>query len=522
MRFLKWRFMTWVFLAFNALMLFWVIAGSMAASNSADCLPGDDLCEGANDLGTAIGVGFVMVLWFVGFVILGLLWIMTRSRRRACPVCGHAVKNGIVVCASCGHDFRNVSVLAMPAVVEPDQIKTGDPVVDFREQMRRSEAAKRSGRPGPEALATSAPSTAQQADDKVLEFSAGLPEIGSTAAPMPPAPSIRTTKDWGRSKVMGAGLLLLAFGIVAGYVGMFVYDKQTNEVSSIGIEAVETVPPAVIVEGEITVDNSNQDIEVVSCCSLNSATGRLEGEIKVTSSLARRGKYVIDLWILDADGESSGKTQLVSGFVDVDAVIRGKFSAKVVRREDAKVLRVENVERIEEGATVPADTTPESSDAAPITGPATSASVGTRSDPIPFGQAETVALGSLGTWEATVTGWNPDATAELKEANSFNEPPAAGFKHVLATVKVKYLSGTDQKTGVFGLNWKLVGSSNKSASTDECGVEPISSFSDVGDLFVGGEATYQRCSTLPEDEVATAILYLDPLFGSDPVFFAVQ
>lgn len=101
-----WRFMTWVFLAFNALMAVWLIAGVNAASNS-ECSPGISIsaCEAGNDVGTAIGAGIILFFWFIGFVVLGLLWFMTRTRGRPCPVCGHGVKIGVTLCGSCGHDF---------------------------------------------------------------------------------------------------------------------------------------------------------------------------------------------------------------------------------------------------------------------------------------------------------------------------------------------------------------------------------------------------------------------------------
>jgi len=62
-------------------------------------------CESAHDAGTGIGVGILIVLWFLGFVVLAAIWLMTRPRERVCPVCGERVKRGRTTCASCGHDF---------------------------------------------------------------------------------------------------------------------------------------------------------------------------------------------------------------------------------------------------------------------------------------------------------------------------------------------------------------------------------------------------------------------------------
>ncbi|MDP9226837.1 MAG: zinc ribbon domain-containing protein, partial [Actinomycetota bacterium] len=62
------------------------------------------------DVGTGIGVAFLIVLWFVGFVILSIIWLMTRPSHRLCPVCGENVKQGATVCKSCGHDFARAFV----------------------------------------------------------------------------------------------------------------------------------------------------------------------------------------------------------------------------------------------------------------------------------------------------------------------------------------------------------------------------------------------------------------------------
>ncbi len=42
----------------------------------------------------------------IGFFVLGLIWLMTKGKKRDCPVCGHDVKKGQTVCKSCGYDFK--------------------------------------------------------------------------------------------------------------------------------------------------------------------------------------------------------------------------------------------------------------------------------------------------------------------------------------------------------------------------------------------------------------------------------
>ena len=113
MRFPRWRKMTWLLLVVNALFIWWVIAGTSSAQND-DCAPGDSLCEAAVDAGTGIGVALIVILWFFVFIVLALIWMMTRPRGRTCPACGEDVKKGLTACPKCQHDFAAAAVT--PAV----------------------------------------------------------------------------------------------------------------------------------------------------------------------------------------------------------------------------------------------------------------------------------------------------------------------------------------------------------------------------------------------------------------------
>jgi hypothetical protein len=66
----RWRKMTWAILIFTALMLLWA-AG--ASSNSSQ--------YGQNDYATgvaALSVGLLFFIWLLGFMILAVIWFMTR------------------------------------------------------------------------------------------------------------------------------------------------------------------------------------------------------------------------------------------------------------------------------------------------------------------------------------------------------------------------------------------------------------------------------------------------------------
>ena len=106
LRFPRWRVFTWVILAFNLVMLIWVIVGISSNAKSCSGLTGNALtdCQAGN-VGTGIGVGLVFTLWALGDVILGVLWLVTRPRARICPVCGNNVRRGVVQCHACGYVF---------------------------------------------------------------------------------------------------------------------------------------------------------------------------------------------------------------------------------------------------------------------------------------------------------------------------------------------------------------------------------------------------------------------------------
>ena len=136
MRFWRWRKMSWVLAIWTGIFLAWIIGG-IASRPSQDCPPGDQFCVNASDAGTGIGVGLIIVFWFIGFVVLSLVWFMTRPRdRRECPVCGNDVKKGVTVCGLCGHDFKAALVTsrtaapasAATAAVQPVHEETRDEI----------------------------------------------------------------------------------------------------------------------------------------------------------------------------------------------------------------------------------------------------------------------------------------------------------------------------------------------------------------------------------------------------------
>jgi len=110
--------MSWVLIVWTVIFAVW-IGAAVADRPSKRCAPGDQLCKDASDVGTSVGVGLVLTLFFVGFVILSLIWFMTRPKRRLCPSCGVDAKRGVTVCRTCGFDFA--AAAKGTAVADPDQ-----------------------------------------------------------------------------------------------------------------------------------------------------------------------------------------------------------------------------------------------------------------------------------------------------------------------------------------------------------------------------------------------------------------
>lgn len=75
-KFPHWRKMTWALIVWTVIMVTWMIGGSVSAQKGCD-----PNYQGACNTGTAIGVGLLIGLWFLGFVVLSLIWFMTRSKR---------------------------------------------------------------------------------------------------------------------------------------------------------------------------------------------------------------------------------------------------------------------------------------------------------------------------------------------------------------------------------------------------------------------------------------------------------
>lgn len=144
------------------------------------------------------------------------------------------------------------------------------------------------------------------------------------------------------------------------------------------------------------------------------------------------------------------------------------------------------------------------------------------STPLPLGQT-----GRVGDYLITVIRVNDDAEAEILATNQFNDPARPGYRMVMATLELTY-DGQETGDPFWDLVYKVLGSRGLAyADTDEesqCGSEP-QGLIDAPEMFPGGTVTGNVCWQMPEDEVDSLVMFLEPLFSfedDDRVFFALQ
>src|SRR5687768_16986900 len=77
-----WRKATWAIAIFTALMGIWIVTGISNVSNNCAGEVGQALqaCQAGTAIGGGIAVTMIVIVWFVGFIVLGLLWLMSRPK----------------------------------------------------------------------------------------------------------------------------------------------------------------------------------------------------------------------------------------------------------------------------------------------------------------------------------------------------------------------------------------------------------------------------------------------------------
>ena len=74
------QFCKWVFIAFNGIMLFWMISTFANVGSAASGATSDAARVGVG-IGATIGFGLILTLWAFGDIILGMFVLFTRGKR---------------------------------------------------------------------------------------------------------------------------------------------------------------------------------------------------------------------------------------------------------------------------------------------------------------------------------------------------------------------------------------------------------------------------------------------------------
>jgi hypothetical protein len=78
-----WRKMTWALIAWTGLMGVWIATAIGSAGDAKNCgTLSQKACNDAANVGTGIGVVLLFLLWGFGFVILSLIWFMSRPNKQ--------------------------------------------------------------------------------------------------------------------------------------------------------------------------------------------------------------------------------------------------------------------------------------------------------------------------------------------------------------------------------------------------------------------------------------------------------
>lgn len=74
------KLVKWIFIGFNVLMLIWLVSACSAVSEVSQQAVNDAERAGAA-IGTGLGMTFLLFIWGVGDVILGMFVLFTRRKK---------------------------------------------------------------------------------------------------------------------------------------------------------------------------------------------------------------------------------------------------------------------------------------------------------------------------------------------------------------------------------------------------------------------------------------------------------
>jgi hypothetical protein len=79
----QWRKATWALAIWNVRMMLWLataIGGVGPFSCAGETGAALAVCRAGVDIGVTYGVTFVLIVWLIGFIAFGLVWLMSRPK----------------------------------------------------------------------------------------------------------------------------------------------------------------------------------------------------------------------------------------------------------------------------------------------------------------------------------------------------------------------------------------------------------------------------------------------------------
>ncbi|MDO5534055.1 MAG: hypothetical protein Q4F65_05335, partial [Propionibacteriaceae bacterium] len=138
---------------------------------------------------------------------------------------------------------------------------------------------------------------------------------------------------------------------------------------------------------------------------------------------------------------------------------------------------------------------------------------GTRENPYPLGSTIT-----NDEWSITVNSYTADATAQVKEANMFNEDPAEGTTYALVNLTVTR-EGADEASPMFDVGVDYVTAAGNVVTRGDAFVVAPDALSD-NELFTGASATGNIALQVPADDAG--VLRVKAGMFDDGVFVATS
>jgi hypothetical protein len=118
-----------------------------------------------------------------------------------------------------------------------------------------------------------------------------------------------------------------------------------------------------------------------------------------------------------------------------------------------------------------------------------------------------------------VTAVNKDASAEIAQANMFNDPPLTGRRFVLVELAISYAGLDDPETMLWNVSIDAVGSAGFVYDSNDCGVLP-NELDTRRDIFAGGLDVGEVCFDVTEQDADSLILYASTT--GENIFFSLE